>query len=686
PSISFLASYPPQTQQTESSASARQLASPHHHLGATSFSSIDSFSEHTPLLGASHSHSRKDKTQQGNNSSSSTTSLSSSTLSLFLESLKVNTGLTKKTTKKNNAEKKSSKLVDTAVQFDNPLAYQQHPLAQSDSQPIEHHHLSSSSSPTMSNQLGGNSSPVAFNAPIPLRAVAVAPPVAEKMSLNQRAAAAAESGATASPTSKAKANGHSGHYSNGAGNSSTSQQISTPQQRYLASLLDAGGDSISVSPNQTAPTAGNISSSSSSSFRDTASSSKAYQPQQQHQLSFQAYPNPKSSTAPATAAAAASAMAVVSTSQGRQGAPQFASSSGAGHYGSGSNNHHHRGHHHNHHRCYVSSGSYEGGNTGMTTTDDDTCSLSSSSSTSKHDEAFSLKFPKLRYVKVALLAGLIIYTLLHCHPGEGGQVDQCAAQEGIPAYVDLSHSLDLMFPVWKLRAKGSFLPAEYRELTNYSIVFTVVQLLNDSQGADRNGAYRLVKGPWAAPITPPKLAQYMNTEVEHVFKLTRGDAYDHIHRYQLRIDTNSEESVGITVNMAGFSELSADGIILATTVLVFLYTLIIFEIVNRTLAAMLGATAAITCLTLIRDRPSLEKVVSWLDVETLCLLFGMMVLVAILCETGFFDYIAVVAFRLAKGRTWPLIFHPLLLHGHSFRLSRQCDHHSADDAGHHSPL
>lgn len=34
----------------------------------------------------------------------------------------------------------------------------------------------------------------------------------------------------------------------------------------------------------------------------------------------------------------------------------------------------------------------------------------------------------------------------------------------------------------------------------------------------------------------------------------------------------------------------------------------------------------------------------------------MMVLVAILCETGFFDYVAVVAFRLAKGRTWPLLY------------------------------
>ena len=55
------------------------------------------------------------------------------------------------------------------------------------------------------------------------------------------------------------------------------------------------------------------------------------------------------------------------------------------------------------------------------------------------------------------------------------------------------------------------------------------------------------------------------------------------------------------------------------------------------------------------QRPSLEKVVSWLDVETLSLLFGMMLKVAILVETGFFDYIAVYAFRLTKGRTWPLI-------------------------------
>ncbi|KAK8770018.1 hypothetical protein V5799_013518 [Amblyomma americanum] len=55
------------------------------------------------------------------------------------------------------------------------------------------------------------------------------------------------------------------------------------------------------------------------------------------------------------------------------------------------------------------------------------------------------------------------------------------------------------------------------------------------------------------------------------------------------------------------------------------------------------------------QRPSLTQVVSWLDVETLCLLFGMMILVGVLCETGFFDYAAVLAYRLAHGRIWPMV-------------------------------
>uniref|UniRef100_A0A2K5YU08 OCA2 melanosomal transmembrane protein n=1 Tax=Mandrillus leucophaeus TaxID=9568 RepID=A0A2K5YU08_MANLE len=56
---------------------------------------------------------------------------------------------------------------------------------------------------------------------------------------------------------------------------------------------------------------------------------------------------------------------------------------------------------------------------------------------------------------------------------------------------------------------------------------------------------------------------------------------------------------------------------IATAILAGVYALIIFE------------------------RPSLTHVVEWIDFETLALLFGMMILVAIFSETGFFDYCAV---------------------------------------------
>lgn len=49
------------------------------------------------------------------------------------------------------------------------------------------------------------------------------------------------------------------------------------------------------------------------------------------------------------------------------------------------------------------------------------------------------------------------------------------------------------------------------------------------------------------------------------------------------------------------------------------------------------------------ERPSLELVISWIDVETLLLLFGMMILVAILSQTGVFDYLAVYAFKVCPN-------------------------------------
>uniref|UniRef100_A0A8K9XAQ8 OCA2 melanosomal transmembrane protein n=1 Tax=Oncorhynchus mykiss TaxID=8022 RepID=A0A8K9XAQ8_ONCMY len=96
-------------------------------------------------------------------------------------------------------------------------------------------------------------------------------------------------------------------------------------------------------------------------------------------------------------------------------------------------------------------------------------------------------------------------------------------------------------------------------------------------------------------------------------------------------------------------------VVIAAVILGGVYVLIIFEIVHRTLAAMLGSLAALAALAMIGDRPSLSTVVEWIDYETLALLFGMMILVAIFSETGFFDYCAVKAYQLSRGKVWPMI-------------------------------
>jgi Na+/H+ antiporter NhaD/arsenite permease-like protein len=51
------------------------------------------------------------------------------------------------------------------------------------------------------------------------------------------------------------------------------------------------------------------------------------------------------------------------------------------------------------------------------------------------------------------------------------------------------------------------------------------------------------------------------------------------------------------------------------------------------------------------QRPTMAELISWIDVETLLLLFSMMMLVAILSETGIFDYLAVYAYKVRCSTT-----------------------------------
>lgn len=138
----------------------------------------------------------------------------------------------------------------------------------------------------------------------------------------------------------------------------------------------------------------------------------------------------------------------------------------------------------------------------------------------------------------------------------------------------------------------------------------------------------------------------------------------------LKINMINPLEASIPVNFAyDESPLDKDtGLILAAVVLSGLYVLIIWELVHRTFAAIIASTMAIgnidsnfhylTAMTLIliyvgilaamNERPPMALIISWIDVETLLLLFGMMILVAVLSETGVFDYLAVYAFKVVQ--------------------------------------
>ena len=86
-----------------------------------------------------------------------------------------------------------------------------------------------------------------------------------------------------------------------------------------------------------------------------------------------------------------------------------------------------------------------------------------------------------------------------------------------------------------------------------------------------------------------------------------------------------------------------------------MYALIISEVVPKMLAAMVASCVILGLQNHINESTGLSEVVSWIDYETVCLLFGMMVMVGIFSETGAFEWLAVRAYRLSRGDTWRLL-------------------------------
>lgn len=91
-------------------------------------------------------------------------------------------------------------------------------------------------------------------------------------------------------------------------------------------------------------------------------------------------------------------------------------------------------------------------------------------------------------------------------------------------------------------------------------------------------------------------------------------------------------------------------LLVATTILVFTYAVIITDRFNRAIVALLGAALVIGSGALTQ-----EQAVRGVDFNTIGLLTGMMVLVGITQRSGIFQFLAIKAAKVAKGNPWGIL-------------------------------
>jgi Na+/H+ antiporter NhaD/arsenite permease-like protein len=99
-------------------------------------------------------------------------------------------------------------------------------------------------------------------------------------------------------------------------------------------------------------------------------------------------------------------------------------------------------------------------------------------------------------------------------------------------------------------------------------------------------------------------------------------------------------------------------ILVSALILVSVYIVLSFEFYHRSTVALIGAIVIIgaaIALGTLQAEESFEFVVGAVDYNTIGLLLGMMIIVAILAESGVFQWVAIKASKVSKGNLWKLM-------------------------------
>jgi Na+/H+ antiporter NhaD/arsenite permease-like protein len=99
-------------------------------------------------------------------------------------------------------------------------------------------------------------------------------------------------------------------------------------------------------------------------------------------------------------------------------------------------------------------------------------------------------------------------------------------------------------------------------------------------------------------------------------------------------------------------------ILVSAFILVSEYVVLSFEFLHRTSVALVWATSIIVAaliLGTVHAEESFDFIIEVIDYYTIGLLLGMMVIVAILAESGVFQWVGIKASKISKGNLWRLM-------------------------------
>jgi Na+/H+ antiporter NhaD/arsenite permease-like protein len=121
--------------------------------------------------------------------------------------------------------------------------------------------------------------------------------------------------------------------------------------------------------------------------------------------------------------------------------------------------------------------------------------------------------------------------------------------------------------------------------------------------------------------------------------------------------SNAGGGAGVDIGITLKDGLGSEPVWVGLGILLFVYALIISEVVHRTLAAAIGGLAAIVALNYYKtgDALTLAETTTLIEWETIGLLLGMMVMVGIISQTGIFEWFAVQAYKKSNGNVWSLV-------------------------------